>query len=139
MYRSNTASSTGYLMLNVFQAASDGTVCNESVSDVIEIAPWKVRYGMHYVHTNIAVGGGVSLTVSGSGIGTWNSKAVATMIADAGCPWTGYHAHVSAVPVALSYYSENRAVYPCCDYGGGYYPNNSEGYRTHRMQFWQGH
>lgn len=142
LYRSNTSYSGGYLMLNIFQWTSGTDVCDEAVADVIEIAPWKVRYGMHYIHTYISQAGGYPLYVSGSGIGTWNSPTVAHMVYDpGGCPWTAYHVHAQAVPVALSYYYENRtiSIYPCCNYGGQLRQNNLEGYQTHKMQFWQGH
>jgi len=75
--------------------------------------------------------------VSGSGIGAWNSPIVAYMVNDGGCPWTAYHAYVQ--PVALSYYSENRATYPCCNYGGTWVQNNLQANKTHTTQFLQGH
>jgi len=140
LYRSNTAYSNGYLMLNVFQGPIEPNVCDEAIADVIEIAPWRVRYGMHYTHSDISVGGGVGLYVSGSGYGAWNNPTVAYMVYDADfCPWTAYHAHTQLIVVALSYYGENRTVYPCCNYGGSNHANNTEQDRTHLVQFQQGH
>lgn len=93
------------------------------------------------------MGGGQALYVSGTGIGAWNSVTAAYMVADAGCPPClptcppdyGFHTHAWAIPVSWTYYEENRHVYLCCNYGGGLFPNNLENYRTHRIQFQQGH
>ena len=139
LYRSSTSLSNAYLRLNVFQQSSGPSVCNEAVADVIEVIPWRVRYGMHHIHTNITVSGLVYVNVSGSGIGAWNSPIVASMVNDGGCPWGGYHTHQWAVPVALSYYAPNTGRYPCCNYGGGYFQNNIETNTTHTTQFLQGH
>ena len=140
LYRNNTTSSNGYLILNVFKQLPEGSsVCDETVADVIEIQPWWVRYGMHYLHTNNSVGGGLSLFVDGGGLGGWNSPTVAYMIDDTGCATTGYHVHEWPVAVKLSSLWENRGRYPCCNYGGGQFTNNYEANKTHIMQFWQGH
>lgn len=140
LYRSNTSYSNSYLILNVFRIRGGPNECDEAAADVIEIIPWKVRYGMHYVHTAYSIGGGVPLYVSGSGIGVWNSPIVAHMVYDfVGCSWTAYHSHTYAAPVSLSYYLQNRVTYPCCNYGGSYRQNNVEAYQTDKTQFMQGH
>src|SRR3990172_8257055 len=121
----------------VSQSASGDWVCDHTVADLWEILPWRVRYGMHYYHTYKAAGG-VTMYVSGSGIGAWNSPTVAYMIDDhLGCPWTAAHVHELVVPVALTYYAENRA-YACCDANGNK-QNNVEWNKTHTVQFQQGH
>lgn len=92
-YRSNTSTSTCCVMLNVFQSVSGPLVCDKAIADLLEIQPWRVRYGMHYLHTYKAASG-VSMYVSGSGIGAWNSPTVAYMVDDhQNCPWEAAHAH----------------------------------------------
>lgn len=136
-YRSSTSTQPCCLMLSVYQVASGPDVCDYMIADLIEILPWRVRYGMHYYHTYKAAAG-ISMYVSGSGIGAWNSPTVGYMIDDRPCPWDAAHTHAWAVPVALTYYAENTAVYQCC-YGNGNHQNNLESHKTHTIQFQQGH
>jgi len=138
-YRSNTSYSSIYLWLDIRNVVASPNFCDETAAGVLEVIPWAVRWEMHYLHTNRSAGG-AGLYVSGSGIGAWNDATVAYMIYDTGCVGQWYHAHEWVVPIGtLSLNEQNRAIYPCCNYGGGYYTNNMEGYRTHRIQFWQGH
>lgn len=138
------------LRLHVFQQRIGSTLCDEAVADVVEIATGGVRYGMHYLHTNNTVSGNVELFVSNQGFGAWNNRNVATMINDTGCQgWqTGhFNAHTWLIGVSLNSYVENRPNqfpadnwYQCCIYPGNtLFPNNQEGYQTHRVQFWKGH
>jgi hypothetical protein len=69
----------------------------------------------------------------------FNSPNVAYMIQDTGCPWSGYHAHAWLAQNLLTHYEENRAVYPCCNYGGRLVTNNYEPNFTHKVRWWQGH
>jgi len=125
-------------MLNIFQVYSGSGGCDYMIADLIEILPWRVRYGMHYTHTYVA-SGAVGLYVSGSGIGAWNSPAVGYMVDDSSnCPWTAAHTHAQLAQVALTYYAENRTTYACC-YGNGNKQNNQESNKTHTVQFQQGH
>jgi hypothetical protein len=139
-YRSNTSYSSNYLWLRVTNVTVSENLCDKSKAGVLEFLPWEIRWEMHYLHTNRSVGG-AGLYVSGSGVGAWNDPTVAHMVYDyVGCPWTAYHVHEWLVPVGtLSVNEQNRGVYPCCNYGGGNFANNIQGYYTHRVQFWQGH
>lgn len=108
LYRSSTSYPYGWLALWGFQQQAGSLVCDESVADVIELAPYKTRYGMHYLHTTSyggSGGQGYDLFANGNGIGAWNNRNVAYMIADSGCPWQAYNTHAWAVNVKLSYYS----------------------------------